>query len=89
VTINSRKRTYEQSQLSENNNNSTPQQQLNRRAFVLPEQLSLRTNGSTTNGKGRISIVRTNGKNKLISWSDAPDIYHDILFKSTEATKYV
>lgn len=76
----SRKRAHEQ---SESDSNSCSQS-LNRRALVAPEQLSARTNGSATNGKSRISIVRTGGKSKLISYDDAPE---DIMFISTEATK--
>ena len=75
----SRKRAHEQ---SESDSNSCSQS-LNRRALVAPEQLSARTNGSTTNGKSRISIVRTGGKSKLISYDDAPE---DIMFIRTEAT---
>ena len=77
--VTSRKRTHEQ---TESNSNSCSAS-LNRRALVAPEQLSARTNGST-NGKSRISIVRTGGKSKLISYDDAPE---DILFVCTEATK--
>ena len=90
-STNTRKRTHEQSEL-ENHHSQT----LNRRALVAPvmnkqptaEQLALRTtNGGTvtTNGRARISIARIGDKNKLISWTDAPDD----LFVSTEATKYV
>ena len=76
---NLKKCTFEQSQLD-----NPQQQQLNRRALVIPEQL--RANGSTNGNRGRISIVRTGGKiqRQVISWSDAPE---DILFISTEATK--
>lgn len=78
LSTTSRKRTHDQS------DSNSCSQSLNRRALVAPEQLSARTNGSTINGKSRVSVVRTDGKSKLITFDDAPE---DILFVRTEATK--
>lgn len=77
VYLNSKKAASEKTELDSNNHST--QQTLNRRALAAPEQLTLKTNGST-NGKSRISIV----DGKLISWAEMPD---DILFISTEETK--